>query len=166
MKIIPIPELTDEQWAQAHEAFFSLKNARRMGTDPNLMPPTPTLLQFYSQIMDRVEAGTFMGWAAIEGDKYVGHAVLDKTSGEWEFGVMIQDETKINSGLGARLTLKALRELFENTDAQWAMAFINATDPNVKTMAVRFGFRPFLHFYLLSRCMWNFKWGTRRTGGN
>ena len=141
--------------------MFSLKLARHMGSDPALMPPKPPLQAFYNDVMDRIEAGTLKVWAILRGDEYVGHTILDKTNGEWELGTVLADDSLWGSGIGVRSSLHALKWAFEIDGANWVMAFVNSRDPRVKDIVERGGFKPFMHFWLMTRETWDAKWRRR-----
>ena len=133
-----------------------------MGGDPAALPPKPPLLQFYSTIMDAVEAGQFMAWGIISpDDKYVGHTILDKSTGEWEMGTVLVDESLWGSGIGVRAALTALKWAFEEDDAEWVISFVNSKDPRVERIVQKGGFRKLLHFWVMDKPTWDAKWRSR-----
>lgn len=154
--------MNDAQWAKAHETFYSLRLLRHMGTDPNAIPEKPTLLNFYSNIMSAIEAGKFKAWAVLDANgDYLGHSILDKTSGEWEMGAVIADENRWSSGIGVKAALTALKWAFEEDGAEWVVSFVTSTDPRVKGMVERGGFKPLFHFHVMHRDTWYEKWHPR-----
>lgn len=159
--LVPIENLTDDQWRDAHDAFYSLKLARHMGTDAAQMPPKPDLLTFYSKVMDGVERGVFRAWAILRDGKYVGHTILDKGSGEWEMGTALVDEGLWSSGIGVKAALHAMRWAFEEDNADWVIAFTNGKDPRVKEIVEKGGFRRFAHFWIMPKETWDAKWRPR-----
>lgn len=160
-QLVPIEQLTDEQWATAHDAFYSLRMARHMGTDPAQMPPKPDLLTFYNMVMDNLEAGRFRAWVLFKDGEYVGHTILDKGNGEWEMGTALFDEDLWHTGIGVKATLHALRWAFEEDGSDWVIAFVNSRDPRVKEVVRKGGFKPFAHFWVMSKETWDAKWRPR-----
>lgn len=162
MRIVPIEELSDAHWADAHKAMYDPKLAEHMGSDPNLIRTPPSLEQFYMNVMDAVEAGKFKAWALLDDDDtYVGHTVLDKSSGEWESGTMLWNPQHWGSGLGVRATLYALRWAFETDGADWVIAFTNGVDPRVIRMHEKAGYQRFMHFWIFSRHTWETRWADK-----
>lgn len=160
-KLVPIERLTDEQWKQAWDVMYSLKLARHMGSDPAHIVKPP-LLTFYCNIMDAVEAGRFKAWALLdEHGTYLGHTVLDKSTGEWELGVVIANEELWSSGLGVKMALYGLRHVFDVEGSDWAIVFTNGRDPRVHDMVERGGFQRFMHFRIMSRETWERLWKDR-----
>ena len=163
MKLVPVQDLTDEQWYHAYLTMFDRKLAYHMGVDPALIANPPKLIEFYQNIMGVIEAGKFVGWGIIDKNgEYLGHTILDKTCGEWEVGTVLADEELWSSGVGVRATLHALRHAFTELDTEWVVAFTQGKDPKVKDILLRGGFRPFMHFLVMHRDGWKERWGRRR----
>ena len=161
MKLVPIEQLSDENWAQAHDTMYDPDLAAHMGSDPALLQK-PTLQEFYCNIMNAVEDGKFRAWALIASDgSYQGHAVLDKSSGEWEMGAVLKDPALWSRGYGVKAALHAMRWAFEEDHADWVIAFTHGKDPRVYDIVARGGFRPFMHFWAMPKEVWADKWARR-----
>ena len=161
MTLVPIENLSDTQWQEALEGFYSLKLHRQMGSDPNYVPTKPDVLTFYNTVMDGVENGVYRAWAILRDGHYVGHTILDKSSGEWEMGTALADESLWSSGYGVKAALHAMRWAFEEDGAGWVIAFTQGKDPRVKDMVERGGFKRFAHFWIMSSETWDAKWRPR-----
>lgn len=152
----PLKELSDEEWAEAHKAFYSLKLTRKMGGSTDYV--TPPLQEFYNAMMDEIEAERLIGWAIIRDGEYIGHTVLVNTPGEWEIGVALANEEDWGSGVGIRAGLYALRFAFEELGAQQVIAFAYNPDGEARGYIERVGFRPMMNFLMMPVEVWNAKW--------
>jgi hypothetical protein len=166
MTLTPIEELTDRQWYDAYMTVYDRDLAFEIGTDPRLVMNPPTLVQFYENIMAAVNAGTFKAWAILDGDRYRGHTILDKSGGEWEVGTVIPLDADRSTGAGVRATLHALRWAFLEDESEWVTAFVNHPNTDqVRDFLIRGGFRKFMHFYVMDRSAWETRWGREDDNG-
>lgn len=159
MTYIPLQDLTDEQWAQAHKAFYSLELIREMG---GAVPDrTLSLQEFYNWAHDEMEADKLHGWAIVDDEEYLGHVLLVRPQGEWEVGVAIVDKSLRGSGVGVRAGLYALRYAFEELEAEQVVAFANNPDSGVREMLLRMDFKPMFHFLYINHDAWEVRWSRR-----
>ena len=162
MKLVPLSEMTPPMWYTAWNAMYDGFLGDHMGVDPVLLAQKPTLEQFYDNIMNAHQAGTFEAWAIMKGGEYKGHTLLDKRVGEWEVATVLIDPTDWGSGTGVRATLHALKHAFEVLKAEWVVAFTQGKDARVVENLHRGGFRPFMNFHVLDSGTWNARWRARR----
>lgn len=154
-----VENLTDEQWAAAHAAFYSLKLHRVMGGPTEY--ETPTLQAFYNKMMDELEAKRIYAWAILRDEEYIGHTILVSHQNEWEAGVALANEEDWGSGIGIRAILYALRFAFEELGLKQVIAFTNGADGKARDITIRGGFRPFFHFLMMPVEVWDAKWRGR-----
>lgn len=152
----PLQEMSDEEWGEAHKAFYSLKLTRKMGGPTDYV--TPSLQEFYNTMMDEFDKERLVGWAIIRDGEYVGHTVLVCPHGEWEVGTALVDEGDWGSGLGVRATLYALRFAFEELGAQQVIAFAYNPDGESRGYLERGGFRPMMNFLMMPVEVWDARW--------
>lgn len=101
-----------------------------------------------------------MGWAIIDkDDEYIGHAILDKSSGEWELGVVVPDETRRGYGIGLRAAIYALNWAFKNEDTQWVVAWANHPGTDfMRKFLTRAGFKKLMNFFVIDRPTFEKRW--------
>lgn len=161
MNFIPVQDFDDRLWYEAYLTVYNKDLAFHMGVDPSLIANPPSLVQFYENINSKVEDGKAMAWAITRKDEYQGHVILDKSTGEWEIGTVLKDEKAWGSGMGVKATLHGLKWIFEEADAEWAIAWTRGRDPKVPDMLKRGGFRPFMDFLVMDKPTWNERWHGR-----
>lgn len=160
MEYIRFEDLTDDQWAQAHKAFYSLELTREQGgTLPDVIP---SLQEFYNTTQDVIEAGNLVGWAIVDDEKYLGHALLVRPQGEWEVGVAVADKQDRGTGMGLRAALYALRYAFEELEAEHVVAFANNPNGVMRDILLRGGFKPLFHFLYITKEGWEERWARRK----
>lgn len=152
----PLAEMSDEEWAKAHEAFYSLKLTRKMGGNTDYV--VPPLQEFYNTMMDEIEAERLIGWAIIREGEYIGHTVLVKPHGAWEVGTALASEDDWGSGVGVRATLHALRHAFEELGEKQVIAFAYGKDGEARRYLERGGFRPMMNFLVMPVEVWDARW--------
>lgn len=166
MRLVPLGELTDAHWFEAWRTVYDPALAMEVGTNPQLIMTPPTLVEFYRNLTGAMEAGNFMGWGIIDGDRYLGHAVMDRTGGEWELGVVIPEQDDRHRGTGVRAALHALRWAFEDQGAEWVVAFVNHPHTDyVRDILTRGGFRKLMHFFVMDSATWDERWRKEDTDG-
>lgn len=158
IRYIPLQEMDDSMWQEAHKAFFSLELNREMGGGGTEVLP---LQDFYNSTMDEIEAGNLVGWAIADGEEYLGHMLLVRPQGEWEVGVALASKERRGSGIGVRACLYALRYAFEELGAQQVIAFAHNPNGVAGDMLLRGGFVSMFHFLYMNRDMWRARWGGR-----
>jgi RimJ/RimL family protein N-acetyltransferase len=161
MTFVPITEFTDKMWYESYLIVYNKEIAFHMGVNPQLIANPPTLTEFYDNISAAVEAGTGYGFGIIKDGDLIGHVILDKRSGEWEVGTVLKDKKYWNSGIGARATLHALKWIFDEQEAKWAITHTFGRDPKVRDMLIRGGFKPFMSFLILDQETWKERWSRR-----
>ena len=162
MKLVPLDEMTPEQWYRAWSTMFNPQVAEHVGVNPAIIAARPSLEDFYQNVMAVHRAGTFEAWAILRGEEFRGYTLLDKSAvGEWEIVTVLTDPADWGSGLGARATIKAVKWAFEVADSEWVVAFTQGRDPRVHENLVRGGFRPFANLLVLDRQTWDARWRAR-----
>jgi len=161
INFVPITDFTDKDWYEAYLVVYDKNLAYSMGVDPKLIVNAPSLTEFYDNIMSSVNKGTAHGWGIKRGDDYLGHTILDKSSGVWEFGTVLKKEGERNKGIGARATFHAVKWIFEDQNEEWAIAFTRGKDPRVKEILLKAGFRPLMNFLIMDKRTWNERWAGR-----
>jgi len=161
IKFVPITEYTDQMWYEAYLIVYDKKLAFHMGIDPRLINNPPELTTFYENIMSEVEAERFFGFAILDDDEYLGHITLHNKIGEWEFGAVLKDPKRWNSGLGIKAILRALWWVFEEVGRDWAIAFPYSRDEKVEKMLLKGGMKPFANFYVIDKDTWQSRWARR-----
>ena len=160
MKYVPLSELSDEHWYEAYLTVYDRKLAQYMGTDPRFVVNPPSLVDFYNNITAHMQNGTFMGWAIVDDDEnYLGHAILDKSTGEWELGVVVPDESRRGTGIGIRAAIYAMNWAFENPECEWVIAYANHPSTDfMRKFLIRAGFRKMMNFYVIDRPTFEERW--------
>jgi len=162
MKLVPLDEMTPEQWYRAWKTMFDPAMAEHVGISPEILAAKPHLEDFYSNIMGAYQQGRYRAWAIIgSGGDFKGYTLLDRTVGEWEITTVLLDPQDWGRGLGARASLRAGRWAFEEDNAEWVVAFTQGKDPTVADQLKRGGFRPLMNFLVMDRATWNARWRAR-----
>lgn len=160
MEYVRFDDLTDAQWEQAHKAFYSLELTREQGgTLPDVVP---SLQEFYNTTWDAIDSGDLVGWAIVDDERYLGHALLVHPHGEWEVGVAVADKQNRGTGMGLRAALYALRYAFEELEAEHVVAFTNNPNSDIRDILLRGGFKPLFHFLYITKDTWEERWARRK----
>jgi hypothetical protein len=161
LEFLPITEFSDRDWYDAYLAAYDKNVAFEMGLDPKLIVNPPPLTEFYDSLTEAVNNNTGYGWAIKKNGEYLGHIMVDKKHGVWEFGGSIKDPENRHKGTGVRASMHALKWIFEVQNEEWAIAFARSRDPRVKKMLLNGGFRPFMNFLVMDRRTWDERWAGR-----
>ena len=162
MLLVPQDEWSDTLWFEVKELIYDPALAEHLGVDPSLVPAKPDLPTFYQNYSAAHANNRAHLWAMVGAeDKFLGYAGLNKlVLGEWEISTIVADPRRRSSGLGFRAGLKTLKWAFEEDEAEWVFATV-PPDHDVRSMAIRCGFRPFGSVVLMDRPAWNKRWAGR-----
>lgn len=163
MKMVPLTELTDDQWYDIKELMFDPSMGSHMGTNPQVLAAKPDLEDFYRMVKIAYETNRYNLWAITDSDgEFLGYVVLDKgTFNEWEIGAVLADPDMWSSGVGVKATLRAMKWVFEEDNAEWLLAFTQGKDPRVRNMLIKGGFRPLSNSLVMDKPTWNDRWAGR-----
>jgi RimJ/RimL family protein N-acetyltransferase len=160
MKLINALDFTDKQWYDAHCATYNKDLGFHIGVDPRFIANPPSLVDFYKNITQAIENGTFQTWGIQSNNgEFLGYTYLDKSVlGEWEIGAALSKVEERGRGWGAKASLLTMKWAFETDKANWLVAFTQGKDPKVPEMLERVGFVPFSNFRIMSREAWDNRW--------
>lgn len=162
MKMIPMKEFTDELWYHAYKIFYDRDTNIIMGTDPALYVTPPTIVEFYEVASQKANNGILHAWLFLTPDDTpIGYVVLDKSKGEWELGIAIQDPEQRGKGYGVKAALRVLKFAFEELGVRWVTAFTQGTDLKVPKQIQRMGFEKLYHFWVMCPNIWERTWKGR-----
>lgn len=149
---VPLPELTDEHWFTMWQAMHDPELVSYLGGE--VTSPTPDLISFYQTLEDERAAGNLILWGIIEDDRLIGSTMLSRTKEQWEVGTILISPADRGTGKGVRAAFYALDHAFSTLNEDWVLAFTNGSDPHVRSILKRGGFRPLFNFLCMSRDYW------------